>query len=162
MIDKLTLQDAIDRIDQVRERSGRLLGYRLIRDAELVDAVAHLRTAYPEQVRNACALLEQRDALLTDARRQGNRLIEEAQHMHDDLVAQSDIVKGAAVQKEQMIDEAVKARKVTEQQADEYSLKMLQQLEQILERLTETVKDSESQFLREGRPHETGAPETQS
>jgi len=84
MIEKLTLQDIIDRIDQVRERSPRLLGYRLIKDEELADAVAHLRTAFPEQVRNAYALLEQRDALMADARRQCGRMIEEGQHSHDD------------------------------------------------------------------------------
>ena len=47
MIEKLTLQDIIDRIDQVRERSPRLFGYRIIKDEELADAVAHLRTAFP-------------------------------------------------------------------------------------------------------------------
>ena len=95
MIEKLTLQDIIDRIDQVRERGPRLFGYRVIKDEELADAVAHLRTAFPEQVRNACALLEQRDALVADARRQSSRMIEEGQRSHDDLVADSEIVRSA-------------------------------------------------------------------
>jgi membrane-associated HD superfamily phosphohydrolase len=160
MIEKLTLQDIIDRIDQVRERSGRLLGYRLIKDEELADAVAHLRTAFPEQVRNACALLEQRDALVADARRQSSRMIEEGQRSHDDLVADNEIVRSAVAEQERMMAEVVAARKTAERQADDYSLKMLEQLEQILTKLTETVRASETQFHVEDKGDETRTPET--
>jgi len=160
MIEKLTLQDIIDRIDQVRERSGRLLGYRLIKDEELADAVARLRTAFPEQVRNASALLEQRDALMADARRQSSRMIEEGQRSHDDLVADNEIVRSAVAEQERMMAEVVTARKTAERQADDYSLKMLEQLEQILAKLTETVKASEKQFHVEDKSDETRTPET--
>ncbi|HEY5485863.1 MAG TPA: hypothetical protein VIJ80_04085 [Candidatus Cryosericum sp.] len=161
MIEKLTLQDIIDRIDQVRERGPRLLGYRIIKDEELADAIAHLRTAFPEQVRNACALLEQRDALMTDARRQCGRMIEEGQRSHDDLVADNEIVRSAAAERDRMMAEVVAARKAAEQQADDYSLKMLEQLEQILAKLTETVKASEMQFHVEENNDETRTPETE-
>lgn len=161
MIEKLTLQDIIDRIDQVRERSGRLLGYRLIKDEELADAIAHLRTAFPEQVRNASALLEQRDALMTDARRQCGRMIEDGQRSHDDLVADNEIVRSAVVERERMMAEVVAARKAAEQQTDDYSLKMLEQLEQILMKLAETVKASERQFHVGENINETRTPETE-
>ncbi|MHB8105958.1 MAG: hypothetical protein ACYDH4_00805 [Candidatus Cryosericum sp.] len=160
MIEKLTLQDIIDRIDQVRERSGRLLGYRLIKDEELADAVARLRTAFPEQVRNACALLEQRDALVADARRQSSRMIEEGQRSHDDLVADNEIVRSAIAEQERMMAEVAAARKAAERQADDYSLKMLEQLEQILTKLTETVRASKAQFHAEEKFDETRTPET--
>ncbi|MCX6063797.1 MAG: hypothetical protein NTV26_06425 [Caldiserica bacterium] len=160
MIEKLTLQDIIDRIDQVRERSPRLFGYRVIKDEELADAVAHLRTAFPEQVRNACALLEQRDALVADARRQSSRMIEEGQRSHDDLVADNEIVRSAIAERDRMMAEVMAARTAAEQQADDYSLKMLEQLEQILTKLTETVKASETQFHVEVSNGETGTPET--
>ncbi|MGB9666796.1 MAG: hypothetical protein ACPL2N_05765 [Candidatus Cryosericum sp.] len=155
MIEKLTLQDMIDRIDQVRERSPRLFGYRIVKDEELADAVAHLRTAFPEQVRNASALLEQRDALLSEARRQSSRMIEEGQRSHDDLVADNEIVRAALAERERMMAEVEAARKNAEQQADEYSLKMLEQLEDILKKLAETVKASEMQFHAETGEDET-------
>jgi hypothetical protein len=161
MIEKLTLQDIIDRIDQVRERSPRLFGYRIVKDEELADAVAHLRTAFPDQVRNACALLEQRDSLIADARRQSSRMIEEGQRSRDDLVADSEIVKAATAERERMMAEVTAARTEAEQQADDYSLKMLEQLEQILTRLTETVKASEAQFNQEDTDDETRTPEAE-
>lgn len=161
MIEKLTLQDIIDRIDQVRERSPKLFGYRIVKDEELADAVAHLRTAYPEQVRNACALLEQRDALIADARRQSGRLIEEGQQTHDDLVAESEIVKSAIAERERLLAEVEAARKAAERQADGYSLKMLEQLEQILARLADTVRDSEAQFHEGDTKDETRTPEAE-
>ncbi len=161
MIEKLTLQDMIDRVDQVRERSPRLFGYRIVKDEELASAVAHLRTAFPEQVRNACALLEQRDALMSDARRQYSRMIEEGQRSHDDLVADNEIVRSAAAERERMMAEVAAARKTAEHKADGYSLKMLEQLEQILTRLTETVKASEMQFHVEEKGDETRTPETE-
>jgi hypothetical protein len=161
MIEKLTLQDIIDRIDQVRERSPRLFGYRLVKDEELADAVAHLRTAFPEQVRNACALLEQRDALIADGRRQSSRMIEEGQRSRDGLVADSEIVRAATVERERLMAEVTAARTEAEQQADDYSLKMLEQLEQILTRLTETVRASEAQFHQEDVGDETRTSETE-
>ncbi len=161
MIEKLTLQDIIDRIDQVRERSPRLFGYRIVKDEELADAVAHLRTAFPEQVRNACALLEQRDALLSDARRQSNRMIEEGQRSHDDLVADNEIVRAALSERERLMAEVEAARKNAEQQADEYSLKMLEQLQEILKKLAETVKASEMQFHTETNKDETRTAEAE-
>lgn len=161
MIEKLTLQDIIDRIDQVRERSPRFFSYRLVKDEELADAVAHLRTAFPDQVRNACALLEQRDSLIADARRQSSRMIEEGQRSRDDLVADSEIVKAATVERERLMAEATAARTEAEQQADDYSLKMLQQLEQILAKLTETVRASEAQFNQEETGDETRTPEAE-
>jgi F0F1-type ATP synthase membrane subunit b/b' len=161
MIEKLTLQDIIDRIDQVRERGPRLFGYRIIKDEELADAVAHLRTAFPEQVRNACALLEQRDALVADARRQSSRMIEEGQRSHDDLVADNEIVRSAVAERARMMAEVEAARKTAERQADNYSLKMLEQLEQILTKLSETVKASEMQFHVEENNDETRTPETE-
>lgn len=161
MIEKLTLQDIIDRIDQIRERSPRLFGYRIIKDEELADSVAHLRTAFPEQVRNACALLEQRDALMAETRRQCSRMIEDGQSSHDDLVAENEIVRSAVMERERMMAEVVAARTSAEQQADDYSLKMLEQLEQILTRLMETVKASETQFHVEEKGNETRTPETE-
>ncbi|MHB8070807.1 MAG: hypothetical protein ACYDHF_02450 [Candidatus Cryosericum sp.] len=161
MIEKLTLQDIIDRIDQVRERSPRLFGYRIVKDEELADAIAHLRTAFPDQVRNACALLEQRDSLIADARRQSSRMIEEGQRSRDDLVADSEIVKAATAERERMMAEVMAARTEAEQQADDYSLKMLEQLEQILTRLTDTVKASEAQFNQEDTDDETRTPEAE-
>lgn len=160
MIEKLTLQDLIDRIDLVREHSPRLFGYRIIKDEELCNAVAHVRAAYPEQVRNACALLEQRDALIADARHQSSRLIEEGQRAHDDLVAGSEIVQAATAEQGRLMAEVAAARAQAEQQADEYSLKMLEQLEQILMRLMETVKASETQFHKE-KNDETRTPEAE-
>lgn len=163
MIEKLNFQDVIDRMEQLCEHSPRLFGYRLIKASELSDTIAHLRTTYPEQMRNACAVLEQRDALLTDARRESSRIIEEGQRAHDDLITDSEIVKTATVQKEQMMEEIARQRKTAEEQADAYSLKMLQQLEQILARLTETVKASEQEFAKEGeQSHEPSSPETES
>ena len=161
MIEKLTLQDIIDRLDQVRERSPRIFGYRIIKDEELADGIAHLRTAFPEQVRNACALLEQRDALVADARRQCGRMIEEGQRSHDDLVSDSEIVRSAIAERERMTAEIAVARKTAEQQADDYSLKVLEQLEQILTKLGETVKASEMQFHMEENNDETRTPETE-
>jgi F0F1-type ATP synthase membrane subunit b/b' len=161
MIEKLTLQDIIDRIDQVRERSPKLFGYRIVKDEELADAIAHLRTSFPEQVRNATALLEQRDALLSDARRQSSRMIEEGQRSHDDLVADSEIVRSAIAERERLMGEVEAARKSAEQQADEYSLKMLEQLEEILKKLAETVKASEMQFHAEANENETRTAETE-
>lgn len=161
MIEKLTLQDIIDRIDQVRERSPRLFGYRIVKDEELADAVAHLRTSFPEQVRNASALLEQRDALLSDARRQSSRMIEEGQRSHDDLVADSEIVRSALAEQGRLMSEVEAARQNAEQQADEYSLKMLEQLEEILKKLTETVKASEMQFHAETNENETRPAEAE-
>jgi len=161
MIEKLTLQDIIDRIDQVRERGPKIFGYRLVRDEELADAVAHLRTAFPDQVRNACALLEQRDSLIADARRQSSRMIEEGQRSRDDLVADSEIVKAATAERERMMAEVAAARTEAEQQADDYSLKMLQQLEQILAKLIETVRASEGQFNQEEASDETRNPEAE-
>jgi len=161
MIEKLTLQDIIDRIDQVRERGPKIFGYRLVRDEELADAVAHLRTAFPDQVRNACALLEQRDSLIADARRQSSRMIEEGQRSRDDLVADSEIVKAATAERERMMAEVAAARTEAEQQADDYSLKMLQQLEQILAKLIETVRASEGQFNQEEASDETRIPEAE-
>lgn len=161
MIEKLTLQDIIDRIDQVRERSPRLFGYRIIKDEELADAIAHLRTAFPEQVRNACALLEQRDALIADARRQSSRMIEEGQRSHDDLVADSEVVRAATVERDRLMSEVTSARTEAEQQADDYSRKMLEQLEQILTKLTETVRASEAQFNQEETDDEARTPETE-
>ncbi len=161
MIEKLTFQDVIDRIDQIREHSPKLFGHRFIKDSELADAVAHLRTTYPEQVRNACALLEQRDALLIEAKHQSSRIIEEGQRAHDDLIADSEITKTATVQKEQAMTEIAQERKAAEEQADAYSLKMLQQLEQILTRLTDTVKASEHEFLKEEPSDEPSSPEAE-
>jgi membrane-associated HD superfamily phosphohydrolase len=88
-------------------------------------------------------------------------MIEEGQRSHDDLVADNEIVRSAAAERERMMAEVVAARKAAEQQADGYSLKMLEQLEQILTRLTETVKASETQFHVEEKEDETRAPETE-
>ncbi len=162
MIEKLNFQDVIDRMEQLCEHSPRLFGYRLVKASELSDAIAHLRTTYPEQVRNACAILEQRDVLLTEARHQSSRIIEEGQRTHDDLITDSEIVKTATAQKDQMMEEIAKERKIAEEQADAYSLKMLQQLEQILIRFTDTVKASEREFIKEGeQPDEPASPETE-
>jgi F0F1-type ATP synthase membrane subunit b/b' len=138
-----------------------LFGYRIVKDEELADAIAHLRTSFPEQVRNATALLEQRDALLSDARRQSSRMIEEGQRSHDDLVADSEIVRSAMAERERLMGEVEAARKSAEQQADEYSLKMLEQLEEILKKLAETVKASEMQFHAEANENETRTAETE-
>ena len=146
----------------------------------ILELIDQMRSTVPWEIKEAIELTAQKDAILEEARREGDGIVHraelEAQEKLDEseLVKQAeaqsqDIVKRAEERATEILDDAalqVQARLAQAEQAatnqmdeaDRYALEMLRRLESQLQAFTSTVRAG-IDSLAGGKPAETPPPE---
>jgi cell division septum initiation protein DivIVA len=153
----------IDRLEELVAEARRMpIGQGVVIDRRrILELVDQMRSSVPWEVREAHDIVAEKDALLEEARREGEGLIHKAQieaegHLNETALIQraereaDAITERAEMRAQEMLDEAqrqVQSRlRQAEQaatnqmdEADRYALEMLRRLEQQLSAFTTTV-----------------------
>ncbi len=113
--------------------------------------ILELKRSLPKEVGDAVKTLRQRDAILSEAIKEANRITEQAQRDADLKIRETSIIKGAEIQATRIIMEAEEKtrrllqeaeRQATERVAgaDKYAANVLYQLEEQLNGLLSTAR----------------------
>jgi cell division septum initiation protein DivIVA len=138
-----TIQLLVDRLERLVAESFAipLTTNRIINEDDFFDVIDQMRTAIPEEIRQARRIQQERERMVAQAQEEANRVITLAREEADNLVQNSDIVSRAEA-RATVIRE--KARADTDQMradADAYVRDVLSGLETELLRHLQTVRN---------------------
>jgi vacuolar-type H+-ATPase subunit H len=100
-----------------------------VNEQDLVELSDSIRSAVPEELRQAQQILQDRDTLLADAEAEARRLVEAAQRRADELVSEGGLRQRAEQQADQILEQAETRAQEIRNEADAYALDSLQRLE---------------------------------
>src|SRR5512136_776253 len=133
----------IDRLEELLNESRPLpFTHNVIVDEDrMLDLIDQMRVAIPDEVKKSQQLLAQKDRLLAQAQEEGNRTLAIAREKSEQLVERDAIVQAAQARAEQIVAQAKIDIVATRQEADNYVLDTLTQLEMELDRFLTQVRN---------------------
>jgi len=145
----------IDRLEELLNESRPLpFTHNVIVDEDrMLDLIDQMRVSIPEEVKKAQQLLAQRDRLLAQAQEEANRTISIARDKSDQLIERDQIVQAAYTQAEQIKAQAHVDGDTIRNEADEYVLETLRNLEVEMERAINQMRN-DIRTLKEEKPKE--------
>jgi len=133
----------IDHLEELLNESRPLpFTHNVIVDEDrMLDLIDQMRVSIPEEVKKAQQLLAQRDRLLAQAQEEANRTIAIAREKSDQLIERDQVVQTAYTQAEQIKVKAENDALIIHQEADNYVLETLRNLEVEMERALSQVRN---------------------
>jgi cell division septum initiation protein DivIVA len=145
----------IDHLEELLNESRPLpFTHNVIVDEDrMLDLIDQMRVSIPEEVKKAQQLLAQRDRLLAQAQEEANRTIAIAREKSDQLIERDQVVQTAYTQAEQIKVKAENEALIIRQEADNYVMETLRNLEMEMERSLNQVRNG-IRALQQDSPQE--------
>ncbi len=127
----MDIQHLVDRLEDLVDEGRHLFGtkYTMVDEERTLEIIDQMRISIPEEIERAARTIQQRDRVLAEANEEAARIVQQARHHSEDLIDDQAMVKQAKVRAEFVIEQAkIEAQKIT-QEADDYVLVQLSQLE---------------------------------
>ncbi|MDP8910039.1 MAG: hypothetical protein M3N47_13205 [Chloroflexota bacterium] len=155
--------DVHDKLDEViavieRARSMPMSASCVVNRTEVLGLLEELRELLPEEFRHAQLLLQDREAVIEEGRREVERLIEAARTERGRMVAQTDVVSEAMRHADQIRAEVYEEAVALRAQVDDYVESKLANFEVVLEKTLTAVQRGREK-LRGGRGGHEFAPD---
>lgn len=133
----------LDRLEEVLGAGSRLpfTSRTLIDDEECFAIIDQIRLGLPNEIRKARMVNSEREALLDEARARADQILRAADNDARDRVREHYITQQAEARAAEIIAQAQREGTQVRREADEYSYKVLLDLDQRLEGLLETVRN---------------------
>jgi len=144
MVQRMDIDEILKDLEDFVVNASRVpLTGKVLMDGDMIlDCIDRIRAIMPEEIKQAKQVLDQSDKLLESVEMQGKRILEEARGQASLLVADSEIVKDAQLQKQAYLADAARAAQDLRNDSVKYSEDILQQLELNLERALITIRKS--------------------
>ena len=148
----LLLEDEIDRSPKQRLSSG---NKRMVDCDRLLDLLGDLKVVIPEEVRQAQAVLSERDALLHEAQSEATAVVARARVEAERLVANNKTVAEAKARAMTIMTRAEENADAIMQGARDYSQTVMEEVQRYLQQYMEQIDDTREELRRNYRPLET-------
>lgn len=133
----------IDRLEELFNESKSIPLTRnvMVDEDRMLDIIDQMRIAIPEEVKKAQQLLGQRDRVLAQAQEEANRTVELARQKADQLASKESVVQEAERRGEQILAQARADVENMRDDANDYVMRSLTQLQAELERISNQVEN---------------------
>lgn len=116
-----------------------LSSYRMVNAEEFAQLLEHLRINVPSSIRESERMLAERDKILSEARSEALRMVEEAQRHARELISDNALVEAAEQEAYRIIETSRQMARQRTAEADEYATNVLRQLGQRLDVISQQV-----------------------
>ena len=131
----------IDRLERLLNDSWRmpLSAYVVINEDEFLDVIDQMRTAIPQEIRQAEKIQQERDRIIAQAEEEAERIVQLAQEDAGKLVDEHAITQAAMQREQTIIERAQREAEVLKAEADEYARQVLISLDGQIEDLDRQI-----------------------
>ncbi len=143
----------VDRLEELFNNSRAIpLTHNVIVDEDkFLDVIDQMRISIPEEVKKAQEVFSKKDRVVAQAQEEANRTLDLAREKADALVEKEALVHDAKRRAEQIIEQAHMEAENIKAGADQYALDSLGNLEREMERLLSQIRNG-VQLLEQKRP----------
>lgn len=117
-------------------------GRGIIDKEEILDALADIRTKFPEEFRQAKYVKEERVRIINDAKKEAAALVKAAEDKIEAMVNEHDITQAAYAKGNQILDDANQHSHEIHVRANQYVDDILKALEEELIKTADTVRSN--------------------
>lgn len=144
----------VDRLEELfnESRSIWLTRNVIVDEDRMIDIIDQMRVSIPDEIKKAQQLMAQRDRVIAQAQEEAHRIVEIAKEKADELVSRENISQNAQARYDQVIAQARAEADSIRNEADEYALGVLTQLEKELQRSLGTVQNGIIMLKPEEKP----------
>jgi len=131
----------IDRLERLLNESWRmpLSAYLVINEDDFLDVIDQMRTAIPQEIKQAEKTQQERERIIAQAEEEGERIVQLAQDDAGKLVQEHELVQAAAQREQTIIERAHREAAVLKDEADEYARQVLTSLDEQVGNLDEQI-----------------------
>jgi vacuolar-type H+-ATPase subunit H len=143
----------VDRLEELFNNSRAIpLTHNVIVDEDkFLDLIDQMRISVPEEVKKAQEVYTKKDRFMAQAQEEASRTLQLAREKANDLVDKEALVSDAKRRAEQIIEQARMDAENVKAGADQYAQESLMNLEQAMEQLLTQVRNG-VQVLEQNRP----------
>jgi cell division septum initiation protein DivIVA len=136
------VHEKLDELSRLVEeaRSMPMSASCIVNRAELLGVLEELRELLPEEFRHAQLLLDDREAVVDEGRREAQRIIAGAEVERDRLTSETEVAAAAAVKAEQLRLAAIEEAQTMRAEVDDYVDSKLANFEVVLDKTMAAVR----------------------
>ena len=140
----MEILEIIDKLEEKIDKAMNIpiLNRSLMDKEELLADIEDIRLQLPEELKQARWMKEERKKIISEAQQEAESIIKAAEEKTIQMVQEHEITKKAYERATGMIDSAKENAQETKRQTLEYCDEVLFSMQQRLESLTETIKES--------------------
>ena len=137
----MDVHEKLDELSSLVEeaRSMPMSASCIVNRAELLGLLEELRELLPEEFRHAQLLLDDREAVVEEGRREAQRVIAEAEVQRDVLTSETEVVAAAEIRAEEIRLAAVEEAQTMRAEVDDYVDSKLANFEVVLDKTMAAV-----------------------
>ncbi len=124
----------------------------MVNETELFELLDELRSALPEELKQARWLVKEKQEIMDEAQKEAERIREEARVERENLIQETEIIKAAKAEAERIIEEANARAREIRLEAEDYADERLANLEVTCFKLLEVIKRARERL--QGQPEE--------
>jgi cell division septum initiation protein DivIVA len=144
---KLNLFLLLDHLEKLTDNNFSIAGKVLIDKDELEELITKMRSAIPEEIKEAEWVSREKEKYLVQAQEEAKRLLREAETYVEKLVREDQITTRAEEEAKRIISEANQSANHIEADAMQYANSILEQLEENLERTIRIVRKGREEMV---------------
>jgi cell division septum initiation protein DivIVA len=132
----------IDRIEEIVDnaRSVPFMSNKMVDPDKVYEIIDEVRAQYPDELKQARWIVKERQEMLEEAEKEGNRILEEARDRAQAIASETEVVRLAEAQAADIMDKARTQEREIRLGAEDYADEMLANLEVNLGKLLTAVQ----------------------
>jgi hypothetical protein len=144
----MDILDVLNELEELIEDSTKvpLVGKILVDDELVLDMVDHIRTALPEEMRQAKIITQERERILEEAQKEAQRIVIEAKEEITKMVGETEIARQAQDHGRELVEQAQILSREIKMSAYKFADELLGTLEGNLEKNLVTVKNGREEL----------------
>ncbi len=137
----------VDRLEALLGKGWRvpMTSKTMIDEDEFLDIVDQMRIAFPEEIKQAKKIVQDRDRIMAQAQEEAARVVDLAKEDAARLTNEHSIVKAAQQQAAQINQQANASAATTRQGADDYAAQVLKELQARFDQMAQQVAALQTQ-----------------
>ncbi|MFP4321030.1 MAG: hypothetical protein ACLFTK_01105 [Anaerolineales bacterium] len=147
----MDIQHLIDQLEDLIDEGRHIpMGkYTIIDEESALSIIDQMRIAIPDQIEAASRLVNQRDKMLAQANEEASRVVNHAKQQRDDMLNRDAIVAAAQHRANNIIQQAQVEGDQIRQDADDYVVEVLRELESHLLRTLTVVRNGITKVMQD-------------
>ena len=144
----MELFNALNELEEIVETSIKVPMTRrvLVDEDRLLDMLDRIRTTLPEEIRQARWIIQEREKVMAETKKEAGRIMEDVQKQMERRVEESELVRAAKEKAEEIVQKAESVAREIRQGARDYADELLNEIEKRIEKVVAEVRDGRAEL----------------
>jgi len=145
----MDIMTMLDELEEVVDRGAKIpmTGKVLVDDEKIFDLIDKIRTALPEELRQAKWITKERERILEEAQTESGKLVDQGRSYISKLVEESEITRQAQSRAEELVGQAKRVSIEIRNGANAYAADLLGRVEKSLIEVVESVQQDREELV---------------